>query len=155
MLILAAFALLVVGLVLLFLLSPRRVREFWPGATAIVGAATLFALHAHTQNGEARRLDSAIATECGFLAVSLNADVEKYRGLIAASFAGPTSAVSQFEDEYRGAFDAREQLIRLCTPTPPAWNPWDCLPATLTRESMSRIEHAAAAIRNRTRCDTR
>jgi hypothetical protein len=155
MLIVAAFVLLLVGLVLLFLLSSRRVREFWPGATLIAGAAVLVSLHARAQRAEARHLDEAIRSECAFLSVALDSDVGRYRWMHAPNYAGPPSAVTSSEDEYRGAFDARAQLIRLCTPIPPAWNPSDCLPAAITRESVPRILAAATSIRDRKRCDTR
>ncbi len=154
MLIVAAFALLVVALVLLFL-AARKVRAVWGAAALIACSAVLFAVHARASSRHAKQLHDALDSECRALASALERDVLKYRTLIAPSFAGPSSAVAQFEDGYRGAFDAREQLIRMCTPTPRDWNPWDCLPATLTRESTPRIERAAVAIRARMRCDTR
>lgn len=148
--IVAAFASLAVGLVLVFVFA-RHARAFWAIAALLAVAAILFAVQMRTAGRGAKQLEASIDKQCTALAWGLESDARQYRLLKAA---GSASAVSQLQDRYRTTAPERGQMAELCAPTVVLWNWWDCLPSVLTDDTLARIEPAATAVRNRQKCDT-
>jgi hypothetical protein len=125
-------------------------------ATAlVVAAAVLVGLRLRAVSLRLKDLDRWNAEECRTLALELESEAREYRTKSAGS-TFPAGAVSSLQDRFVGASGGRSRVVERCVPqTSAAWTAWDCLPPELNDRSVSRIERAAAAIRQRQRCDTR
>lgn len=154
MLVISACVLVTVGIGLM-LFKSRGARWAWCASGLVIGAIVLAGLQVRAESQRAETLDRRNAEECRALALELESEAREYR-MKSADSTFPAGAVSSLQDRYLGASGGRSRVVELCVPpSRAAWTPWDCLPTELDDRSVSRLERAAAAIRNRQRCDTR
>lgn len=148
MLIVAAFALLAGGLVLLFV-KARTQRWFGPVAVLFIGSATLFALHARAWRHEAKRLDEVLIDSCRYLESELNAIVFDYQTVMIADQKGASAPVDvlRVRDRYAKLIGSRRDWLQMCVP-----DATSCLPTALDERTVDKVERAAAAIGERKRC---
>jgi cell division protein FtsW (lipid II flippase) len=145
MLIVVAFALLVVGLVLL-LIKARKLRWVWPVAALLVGSATLFVVHARATNYEAKGRDESLADSCRFLTTELHTVAWAFRAAEEDGAAAPLNAY-RLRDQYIKIRNRYHDWLRACVPDAAR-----CLPADLNEHTVNQIERVTAVIGDGKRC---
>lgn len=145
MLIAIAFALLVVGLVLLFM-KARKLRWSWPVAALFVGSAIAFAVHTRATNREAKQLNESLGDSCRYLTTELHTIAWEFR---AAEEDGAKAPLDPFRlrDQYTKIVNSYRDWLHACIPDAAR-----CLPTDLNERTVDTIERVTAVIGDGKRC---
>lgn len=137
MLIVAAVALLVAGLVVLAV-AARKTRAYWPVTMLLVGSALLVTLQLRAANREAKGTDASLADSCRYLTTELDALVFDYQSVMIAKEKGAISPVDEVRvrDHYVKLVSSHRDWLQACVP-----DATSCLPADLNERTVDKIEH--------------
>lgn len=142
MLIVAAFALLVVCVGLLFF-TARKMRWLLSVAGLLVGAGALFAVQTLATNREAKRLHESLTDSCQYLASELNTIVWDYQSATIAKASRVESPVDivRVRLQYEKIRASSRVWLDACLP-----DAMSRLPTELDERTVDRVQHAAAEI---------
>jgi len=148
MLIVAAFALFVVGLLLLFM-KLRKLRWFWSVAALLVASAILFAVHVRATNREAMQLNESLVDGCRYLTSELHTIAWNFQSAVVAKEKGVESPVDvlRVRDQYAKVVNSHRDWLQACIPDAAR-----CLPTDLNERTVDKIERVTAAIDPRKSC---